>query len=67
MQEIKAEFNFFFFYATALLLAARGNNTKIIKLLLDNGANPDITDNSGNKPIQFLNPVNLNLFSSYIK
>lgn len=48
-------------------MVARCGNMKIIKILLDNGADPDIADQSGKKPIQFLSPDNQKIFNSYIK
>lgn len=50
MQRIIKEFEFFFFYETALHYAANGRNSTIIKILLENGANPDISNNQGEKP-----------------
>lgn len=40
----------FFIHETALHYAARGRNKKIIKILLENGANPEIANNQGIKP-----------------
>ena len=67
MRKIKEEFTLIFIYETAIWMAARVSNMKIIKILLENGADPEIADNSGKKPIQFLSPDNQKLFNSYIQ
>lgn len=52
---------------TALMLAAKCGNMEIIKILLENGANPEIADNSNMKANQFLSPDKQQIYQSLRK
>jgi len=42
------------YHDTALMLAVKNNNSEIVQILLDNGANPNIQNNNGKTPLMLV-------------